>query len=154
MITKNLQILGLQFRISKVFLTVGQNNFGNKIPILPYFCFDSYQVLLDAIECSGGKDERVRRVPKVLQPRLWQGSCSVYFYFCTILKIGNVIINKALKMHTVVKIFNCVSRILFLPHFLDLSFVLSSKRSICWSQDPYNWYVGLVLMQFKNFTWK
>ena len=39
MISKNLQILGLQLRISKVFLdhknifflTVGQNNFGNKI---------------------------------------------------------------------------------------------------------------------------
>ena len=32
MISKFLQILGLQHRISKVFLTVGQNNFGNKIP--------------------------------------------------------------------------------------------------------------------------
>ena len=43
MIPKFLQILGLQPRISKVsldhyveqfFLTVGQNNFGNKIPII------------------------------------------------------------------------------------------------------------------------
>ena len=41
MISKMLQILGLQPRISKVsrsleqfFLTVGQNNFGNKIPFL------------------------------------------------------------------------------------------------------------------------
>ena len=33
-ISKILQILGLQPRISKVFLTEGQNNFGNKIPIL------------------------------------------------------------------------------------------------------------------------
>jgi hypothetical protein len=33
-ISKFLQILGLQPRISKVFLTVGQNNFGNKIPFL------------------------------------------------------------------------------------------------------------------------
>ena len=32
MISKNLQILGLQPRISKAFLTLGQNNFGNKIP--------------------------------------------------------------------------------------------------------------------------
>ena len=43
-ISKILQILGLQPRISKVFprslefffLTVGQNNFGNKIPFLTY----------------------------------------------------------------------------------------------------------------------
>ena len=32
MISKILQILGLQPRISNFFLTVGQNNFGNKIP--------------------------------------------------------------------------------------------------------------------------
>jgi hypothetical protein len=31
-ISKILQILGLQPRISKVFLPVGQNNFGKKIP--------------------------------------------------------------------------------------------------------------------------
>ena len=31
-ISNFLQILGLQPRISKFFLTVGQNNFGNKIP--------------------------------------------------------------------------------------------------------------------------
>ena len=43
--------------------------------ILPYFCFGSYQDLLDAIECSEGKDERARRVPKVLQPQLWYESC-------------------------------------------------------------------------------
>ena len=44
MISKILQILGLQPRISNVFfnhyniffLTVGQNNFGNKIPIFPH----------------------------------------------------------------------------------------------------------------------
>ena len=36
MISKILKILGLQPRISKVFLTVGQNNFGNKIPFLLY----------------------------------------------------------------------------------------------------------------------
>ena len=43
MISKYLKILGLQPRISKVFsrsleqffLTVGQNNFGNKIPVFP-----------------------------------------------------------------------------------------------------------------------
>ena len=34
MISKILQILGIQPRISKFFLTVGQNNFGNKIPFL------------------------------------------------------------------------------------------------------------------------
>ena len=34
MISKSLLILGLQPRISKVFLTVGQNNFGNKIPFV------------------------------------------------------------------------------------------------------------------------
>ena len=41
--SKNLQIFGLQPRISKdfsqsldqFFLTVGQNNFGNKIPFIP-----------------------------------------------------------------------------------------------------------------------
>ena len=38
--------------------------------VLPYFCFGSYQGLLDAIECSEGKDARARRVPKVLQPQL------------------------------------------------------------------------------------
>ena len=33
-VSKFLQILSLQPQISKVFLTVGQNNFGNKIPLL------------------------------------------------------------------------------------------------------------------------
>ena len=34
MISKNLQILSLQSQISQVFLTGGQNNFGNKIPFI------------------------------------------------------------------------------------------------------------------------
>ena len=34
LISNILQILGLQHQISKVFLTVGQNNFGNKIPFV------------------------------------------------------------------------------------------------------------------------
>ena len=50
MISKNLQILSLQPRISKVFypsleqffLTVGQNNFGNKIPFLFSYLGNTY----------------------------------------------------------------------------------------------------------------
>ena len=39
----SLQILGLQPRISKFFLTVGQNNFGNKIPFA--YCTLSFHKL-------------------------------------------------------------------------------------------------------------
>ena len=45
MILKLLQILGLQPRISKKFLTVGQNNFGNKIPFRLGFSFFIFRFL-------------------------------------------------------------------------------------------------------------
>ena len=65
MISKFLQILGLQNRISKVllvrwnkfFLTVGQNNFGNKIPIrrsaaVFFTCSKSHHVLAEWVDST------------------------------------------------------------------------------------------------------
>ena len=90
MISKVLQILGLQPRISKVFsrsleqffLTVGQNNFGNKIPFLFQNAATDEKSCLEEEQRAAARDRKERcyeHIPKYFEHDDNTGGMDLFF---------------------------------------------------------------------------